>query len=310
MADIIGLLREFILTYKEYFYHLVVLIIIFAILAQSFNLTFGLGRLFNLAHIASYSIGAYATALGSTEFNLGVFQCILLSILTSALFSISIGAISARLSNDYFAIGTMAFAALISALLINCQSITHGVLGISAIPRPIIFGFEFGENSHFLLLSLSIFIISQIILYLFFRNAFSRKLRAIGEFEIAAMSLGTDARLIKNFSLIIASAFAGLAGSLFAYYINYIDPSSFAFSESVFILSIVVIGRPGSFWTVLLASAFLVLLPEPLRYVDLSQWWSDWNANLGPMRQLLQASILFIVVFFQREKLFPVERKV
>jgi branched-chain amino acid transport system permease protein len=301
---------HFLIEYKEYFFHLIILILIYSILAQSFNLSFGLSRLFNLAHIASYSIGAYASALCSTKLLLPFSQCIIVSVLTATLFSIAIGGIASRLANNYFAIGTMAFSALVSALLINWHELTNGVLGISGIPRPEIFSIVFEDNSVFLLLALAVILFAQLLLWILFRNHFGRKLKAIGEQEIAAKSLGINTKFYKNMGLVVASFFAGLSGCLFAYYINYIDPSSFQFSESVFILSIVVIGRPGSFWGVLLATTFLVLLPEPLRFIDLSEWWSGWTGVLGPVRQLIQAIILFLVVYWQRENLFPLERKI
>ena len=95
-----------------------------------------------------------------------------------------------------------------------------------------------------------------------------------------------------------------LAGSFFAYYINFIDPSSFGLHEMVFILSIVVLGKPGSFWGVVAATFFLVLLPEPLRFLEID------SSILGPMRQFLYAAVLFLVVYLRRGSLFPVERLV
>ena len=127
---------------------------------------------------------------------------------------------------------------------------------------------------------------------------------ALAEFERAAASLGKNTRRTRNIAFCVSSAFAGLAGSFFAYYLNYIDPSSFGLGEMVFILTIVIVGSPGSFWGVIGATAFLVLLPEPLRFLDISP------AYLGPMRQLLHALILFAVVWWKRDKLFPQRRTV
>ena len=114
----------------EYVIHLAILICIYAILAQSFNVCFGLGRLLNLAHIASYSLGAYATALLSTSgLEWSVLPCLAASMTVSAFFALLIGGISLKLQGDYFAIGTLAFAAIVNALLINWKSLTRGVLG-------------------------------------------------------------------------------------------------------------------------------------------------------------------------------------
>ncbi len=289
---------------SDYTIHLLILVGIYLILAQGFNLTFGLGRLLNLAHIAVFAVGAYATALLSTELSQGFFICIASSIALSALFALLIGGISLHLSNDYFAVGTLAFSSVVSALLVNWKSLTHGVLGITGIPRPELFGIDFNQNYNFLLLLLVINIVVAVFLYLIFRSGFARYVRAQAEDEYASMSLGINLKNIRNDSFIISSALAGLAGGMFSYYMQYIDPSSFSLAEMVFVLSIVIIGRPGSFWGVMASTFFLVLLPEPLRQLDIPP------SILGPMRQMLHSLILFAVVYWNRERMFPKQRMV
>lgn len=289
---------------SAYYIHLAILIGIYLILSQAFNLTFGPGRAFNLAHIASYSIGAYTTALFSTQAGSGFFVCLTLSMLLSGLFAFLVGAISIRLAHEYFAVGSLAFSSLVTALLINWKSLTRGVLGIPGIPRPQIFQIDFYENLNFLILVYIIAFVTLSLLYVFFINGFSRSLKAQAEFKEGALALGKDVRQLKNYGFFIASMIAGLAGSLFAYYINYIDPTSFSLSEMVFVLTVVVVGKPGSFWGVLASTIFLVLLPEPLRFQELPQ------SLIGHLRQLLYAVILYAVVFLNRKTVFPQERRV
>lgn len=289
---------------SDYAIHLAILIALYLILAQSLNLTFGLGQLFNLAHVASYAVGAYATALLSTECESPFWVCITVSVLLSGLFAVLLGGIALRLSNDYFAIGTLAFSSVVSALLINWKSLTKGVLGIPGIPRPEFFGIDFYQNVNFLALIGVFAALTQVLLYCLYVSPLGRSLRALAEYERAAAALGTDTRLIRNIAFFISSSLAGLAGSFFAYYLNYIDPSSFALSEMVFVLTIVIVGKPGSFMGVIGATMFLVLLPEPLRFLDIN------SAYLGPMRQLLHAGILFGVVWWNRHRLFPQRRQV
>lgn len=288
----------------EYEIHLAILIVLYFILVQSFNLTFGLGRLFNLAHVASYAIGAYATALLSTSLGWGTYACVSSSMVSGALLAFLIGAISARLQHDYFAIGSMAFSAVVTAILVNWKSVTGGVLGVAGIPRPTVFGHELTENLEFLKFEGALCLIVMTFLWLLFRNRFARALRAQSEHEAAAQSLGCDPGAARLVAFVVASACAGLAGSLYAYYFNYIDPSSFSLTEMVFIMTVAVVGKPGSFWGACAATCFLVLLPEGLRQAEFSP------DVLGPMRQLCYAVIMFIVVVLNREKLFPMQRSV
>jgi branched-chain amino acid transport system permease protein len=292
------------LTFNDYHTHLAILICIYIILAQSLNLTFGLGRLFNLAHVASYAIGAYTTALLSTEAGSSFFSCVAASMILSGVFAFSLGTIALRLSTDYFAIGTLAFSSVVSALLINWKSLTHGVLGIPGIPRPELLGIDFYDNSSFLDLILLFVLAIQAIFYVLSTGSFGRTLRALAEYEQAAAALGKNTRRIRNLAFFFSSSAAGLAGSFFAYYLQYIDPSSFSLAEMVFVLTIVIVGRPGSFLGVIAATVFLLLLPEALRHVDIN------SAYLGPARQLLYAVILFGVVWWKRGAIFPRQRQV
>ena len=288
---------------SEYVVHLLILIGIYVLLAQSLNVTFGLGQLFNLAHVAAYGIGAYTTALLATDWSAGMVLCMTASVLISGVLSLALGLIAMRLTADYFAIATIACTAIVSSLFINWKSLTRGVLGIPGIPRPEL-GFDMYDNYNFLWLTWSVVLGGQVLLYIVQRGRFGRSLRAIAEHEKAALAVGRNAVSIRNVAFVLSSAAAGLSGSLFAYYINYIDPSSFTLTEMIFVLTIVVVGRPGSFYGVIGASFFLVLLPEPLRFIDLPSQY------LGPLRQLLHACILFGVVWVKRASLFPSQRRV
>jgi branched-chain amino acid transport system permease protein len=260
--------------------------------------------MFNLAHVASFALGAYTTALLAVETEAGFFKCVFASMLTSGLFAVLLGGIALRLTQDYFSIGTLAFSSVVSSLLINWKSVTRGVLGIPGIPRPEIFGIDFYNNTNFLVLIFIVACMVQGFFLILHSGPFGRALRGQAEYDEALQAIGCDTATVRNMSFLFSSATAGLAGSFFAYYLNYIDPSSFALAEMVFILTIVVVGRPGSLWGVSLGTVFLVLLPEPLRFVEIN------SAYLGPARQLLQAVILFTVVYLNRRSLFPPQREV
>lgn len=309
----------------EYFIHLAIMILIYGILAQSFNINFGLGRSFNLAHGACFALGAYTTALSSTDGYDSIMAvisnvvpildsstiffifCLIFSILVSATLALIIGAISIRLTTDYFAIGTLAFSSVVSALLTNWKSLTRGVLGIPGIPRPEVFGMSTQENLNFLLLLGIIFVVFQFFFLVFSRNIFSRRLRAQAEFESGALSLSVNAKLSRLWGFMIAASGAGVAGCFFAFYLQYIDPSSFSFLEMVFVLTICVVGRPGSFWGTLGATVFLFLLPEAVSQIS---WINERPAILGPMRQMMYAIILFVVLLLNKSRLFPSPREV
>ena len=288
----------------EYIVHLGVLCLIYSLLVTGFNISFGMGRLLNFAHVASYGVGAYASAILSVDHAWPFWSCLLASGLVCSLFSLSLGVVSLRLTRDYFAIGSLAFSFLMSALFINWKELTRGVLGIPGIPRPIFFNGMFADNIDFLL-GLALFTcILLLILYKITKSRLGILLRAQGEQAHAVEAMGASLFKIRNYAFVVSSFVAGIAGSFFAFYLMYIDPSSFAIHEMVFVLTIVVMGRPGSFWGGLIATCFLVLLPEPLRFMEFDP------GILGPMRQFLYAVVLFTTVLDRKEALFPLKRAV
>ncbi len=282
--------------------HLAILCCLYLTLAQSFNLVFGVGKIFNLSHISAYAVGAYTTALLSTRTGFEVWSCLVCSICIGAVFSVIVSAVSARLKEDYLAIGTLALHSVVIALLTNWKSFTNGVLGIPGIPRPLLFGSELQDSTSFFIFTLSLSLLALGVLICLFRSPFARALRAQAESQIAAQSLGVSLPYCRSIALLASSAIAALSGGIFAYYLNYIDPSSFGLSEMVLILAIVTLGTPGSFRGVIFASLFLVLLPESLRFIDLP------SSILGPARQLLYAIVLFFAVYLRREKIFAARR--
>jgi len=98
---------------------------------------------------------------------------------------------------------------------------------------------------------------------------------------------------MKGYSLGIAAFFAGVAGSLYASYITFIDPSSFTIMQLIPILCIVIIGGLASLKGTLVATIILVLLPEPLRFIGFP------SSIIGPMRQIIYALILLLILIYK-----------
>ena len=196
-----------------------------------------------------------------------------------------------RTVDDYYIIITLGIQVVIYSIMNNWQALTRGPLGIPGIPEISIFGFEFDNKWSFLFLSVFFSALVWLVLRNLFRSPFGRVLRALSEDEVFAKSLGKDVNSAKIISFTISAMLASIAGVLYAHYISYIDPSSFTVDESIFILSIVIIGGMRKLSGVFLAAAFLVLLPEALRFVGMP---SGIAAN---MRQIFYGLALILVVF-------------
>jgi branched-chain amino acid transport system permease protein len=177
----------------------------------------------------------------------------------------------------------------------NWMSLTKGPLGIAGIPAVSLFGIAIESKWAFLLLTLTFVALVFLFLQRLTRSAFGRTLRALSEDEIFAQSLGKNVYLTKVVAFTAGAMLAAVPGVLYAHYISYIDPTSFTVDESIFILSIVIIGGLRNLWGSVAAAAFLVFLPEALRFVGMP------NAIAANMRQIIYGGILIWVMFRKGE---------
>jgi len=272
-----------------YFIHLFILILIYVILAVSLQLALGYGGLLNLGHIAFFGIGAYASALLSIA-GYPFWICIIFAGLLSAFFGFLLSIPTHKLKGDYLALATLGFSFIVYALLLNWTSLTRGPLGITGIPRPTILGINFSDNLNFLILMIVIATISYLVINQITRSPFGKVIEATRDDELATHSLGKNIFKIKSITLSASAFFAGIAGSLFAAYITFIDPSSFSFMGIMPIIVIVMVGGLVSLPGTVLATIMIILLPEPLRFIGFP------SSIIGPARQILYALILLLIL--------------
>jgi len=264
-------------------------------LSQSLSLTAGFSGLISLAHVGFYGIGAYTAAILSVNYSVPFLVVLLLAMLLTGLIAIVVSTISLRTVDDYFIIITLGIQVAIFSVMNNWQGLTRGPLGIPGIPSIKILGFSFDDKISFLLLSLFFVSIVWFFLNNITRSPFGRVLIALSEDEIFTKSLGKNVYKAKVISFTISAMFASIAGVLYAHYISYIDPTSFTINESIFILSIVIIGGVRNLLKIAFATAFLVLLPEALRFVGMP------NNIAANMRQIIYGVVLIMVIFKNSE---------
>lgn len=275
----------------DYLLHLCILICIYTILAQSLSLVAGYSGQMSLAHAGFYGIGAYTTALLSVNYGFPVLLTIPIALLISGTIAYIVSKVAVKTIDDYYIIITLGILVVIFSIMNNWQELTKGPLGITGIPAFKIFSFEFDSKLSFLLLSIIFSALVWFVLKNITQSPFGRVLRALSEDEIYTKNLGKNVGQAKVVSFVISGMLASIAGMLYAHYISYIDPTSFTIDDSIFILSIVIIGGMRNLRGIFLAAAFPVLLPEALRFVGML---SSIAAN---MRQVFYGMVLIIAIF-------------
>lgn len=282
---------------EAYFIHLAILVGIYLILALSLQLALGYTGLINLGHIAFFAIGAYVSALLTLN-GIPFIIAILLAGFISALFGFLLSIPTNKLKGDYLALATLAFTFVVYAVTLNWTSLTRGPLGLPGIPKPSIFGLSFSSNFSFLTLTIILVLAVYFIIKRIVDSPFGKVLEATRDNELATRVLGKNTFKIKSIALATSAFFAGIAGSLYAHYITYIDPSSFTIMQLIPILCIVIIGGLASLRGTIIATIILVLLPEPLRFIGFP------SSVVGPMRQIIYALILLLILIYKPKGIF------
>ena len=277
----------------EYLLHILILIGIYVILSVSLNLIVGYSGMLSIAHAAFYGVGAYVAALMAIEFHSPFLANIICAVILSGLLGALVGIPSLRIRDDYFAIATFAFQVITFSVMNNWVSLTSGPMGLPGIPQPTLFGWEINNHIDFLLLVSILCVVTLWISHKIVSSPFGRVLKAIREDEVFAQAMGKNVASYKVLIFVIGAGMASVAGVMYAYYISFIDPTSFTIMESIFIISIVIIGGAGNIWGSVLGAAVLVILPEALRFLGMP---SSIAAN---MRQIIYGALLVIFMLFR-----------
>ena len=256
------------------------------------QLAVGFTGLLNLGHAAFYCIGAYTAALLALA-GYPFWLCLLMAGVVPMIFGFLLALLTNKIKGDYFALATLGFTFVVYAVALNWTDLTNGPLGLPGIPKPNLFGLDFSDNISFLILILVITLISYLIIKRITISPFGKVLAATRDNEMATKVLGKNTFKMKACALAINAFFAGIAGSILAYYITYIDPSSFTIMEMIPTLCVVIIGGLGSLEGTVIAAVILEILPEPLRFIGFS------SSIIGPARQMIYALILLVILIYK-----------
>jgi branched-chain amino acid transport system permease protein len=243
-----------------------------------------------MAHAAFYGLGAYTSALLAVRLGVPFLGGLLVGMSLAALASLLVSVPSLRMHDDYFVIVTFGFQMIFFSIFNNWIAVTRGPLGIPDIPRPSFFGWTVRSHVVFLVMSIVLAALSYAVVGRIAASPFGRVLRAIREDEVFANAVGKNTLAFKATAFAVSAALAAGSGSLYASYMSFIDPTSFTVTESILVISIVIIGGAGSVWGPLVGAAVLVTLPEVLRFLGLP---SSVAANL---REILYGSLLVVMM--------------
>jgi branched-chain amino acid transport system permease protein len=250
---------------------------IFAIVAMSLDILLGYTGLPSLGHTGVFGVAAYAVAVMSTTYHAGFWTCVASGLLVGLVLSAALGLLVSHVRDVYFLMITLALGMVLWGVSYRWIPVTGGDNGISGIPRlEAHAGLPVSGTVPFYYVALAIFAASAALMALVVRSPFGLTLRGIRENEPRMKSLGFNTWLHCYLSYVMAGAFAGVAGVLWAYYNGFVSPTYLDLTASSELFLMVTLGGPGTLVGPALGAAALVVLKNVI-----SAYTQRWLLILG-----------------------------
>lgn len=256
---------------STYALHMMILIFINVTVGSAWNIIGGYTGQYSVGHAAYFGAGAYTVMMLLQFRQVAPWWGVWAGAAVSVLVALIIGSICFRLRGPYFVLASIAVAEIFRVSALNLKDITNGAEGIlvTEIPPLVIGGrliTDWVSKVPFYYAGLSFALIVILVSWLVRRSKLGYFFQAIREDQDAAHSLGISLTLYKNAALILSAIFTALAGSLYAIYVGFIDPSTvLGLDLSVQIVMIAIIGGIGTIGGPIVGALVLVPLAEALR---------------------------------------------
>lgn len=295
----------------QYFLHTLVVTGIFVIAAMSLNLLLGYTGQLSLGHVAFFGIGAYVSALTSLGFTVSIFGLqithepwpavvgVLFGTIVAGLCGYLIGKLAFRVRGAYFVIVTISFAEVVRLVSLNWVELTNGPLALPGIP-PLTLGFEWtgyatlwGKAQNYYVV-LATIMLAYVLIKRLVNSPYGRAMIALRENETLAVSVGISVTKYLVLAAVLSGAMAGVAGGLYAHYIQIIDPMIFMFLNTVTMVIMVITGGKGTLAGPLVGGLIFGIAPVVLR------------SYVGPEVQwILYGLLMILIVFVLPEGIVP-----
>ncbi len=257
----------------------------------------------SLGHGAFVAIGAYAAGIFTVKLGWSPWGAMLAGAGITAVVAALVGVPTLRLKGHYLAMATLGFASIVHILAVATVDLTGGPSGILNIPRLCVFGFPLDSDIRFFYFSWAAVVAGLYLGFNLINSRVGRGLRALHGSEDAAASLGVSTAGYKIQVFVLSAVYASISGSLYAYYVNYIDPGPFGVMHSVLLVTMVAVGGMHKLWGAFTGAVLLSLLPELLSFA------SDYLHGLGIAYKsdydiLIYGAVLLIIMLFLPQGVF------
>ncbi len=272
-------------VHSPYYYSVLIIIGIFGIVVLGLTMLIGYAGQISLGHAGFFGFGAYFSAVLTTRFHLDPWLAMLVGLVATIVLAFLLGIPTLKLHGHYLAMATLGLGMVLQIIFKEEVELTGGPTGLTDVPHLKAFGMVFASDQKFYFLVWIFLLVLYGLSINLVHSRLGRALRAISSNQTAAGSLGIPVNRLKLLIFAVSAGYASLAGSLYAHYLSFVNPSPFGFLVSVKLVAMVVIGGSQSLWGALLGAGLLTALPEFL-------------AVLQDYEMLVYGAILIVMMMF------------
>jgi len=272
---VVGMLALPQLYRDDYALRILDMVMIWSMLAIGQNLITGFCGQLSMGHAAFYGIGAYTSALLAIRLDAPFPLALVASAVVAMLLGVAVGFPAIRIGGDYLFIVTIGFAEIVRLIFLNADALTNGPMGLPGVPPARILDLTLKSNTDYYYLLLGLLALVIVTTWQIVRSDIGRAFQAIREDETAALAMGVNTTYYKILAFAIGACFAGIAGSVLAYFLAFVGPDGFTVDESILVFEMVIVGGLGSIAGSVLGAALLVGSIETLR------WLVDYRLYIG-----------------------------
>lgn len=261
----------------------------YSIAVMGLSLVVGYSQIFVLSQAAIFGVGSFTyAAMSGRNISSDLLVVIPVAIGIGGVLSLVTGLPLFRLGGDYYIVASLAFQYVIIQGLVNWTSISGGPPGLFAFPSPTILGWTIASNMDFIYVLVPILILALGSLLWIRRMPYGRALVAMADDEVALSAGGVKADALRVSVFVLAGIFAAAAGVLFTSFLNVASPGDYGISESILMITMVLVGGARSLIGPFIGAVILSSLPYWLNLVN----WSVY------MSGVITGVILLVVAFF------------
>ena len=268
---------------NSYYVFIMATLALTAIVGVGLNALIGLTGQVSFGHVGFYALGAYTVAILTVSAKWSFWVALPLAALVATATGALLALPAVRVRGPYLAMVTIAFGFIVEHAAVEWRGLTGGQNGLMGTFSPS----GFGERG-VALMSIVVAALATLGYHWLQKSRFGSAMRAVKDSEVAAESIGISPVRIKTAAFAISALCAGIAGGLFAALSGFVTPSTFAFSQSILFVLVVLIGGAGTVAGPLAGAAIVVLLPEFL-------------AGLAEYRLLFFGALLLVVLWIAPE---------